>query len=389
MISNNNIPQGYKQTDLGIIPEDWDICTIEEILDMPTKTRSIASFRSEYYVSTENMISQKRGVVPYLGYLPYSQVREYKSSDILIANIRPYLKKIWMANRCGGCSSDVIVFRVKDTKTYSSEYVYTILSDDSFFKYSMDSAIGTKMPRGDKSAIKSYSFIIPNDIAEQKAIATALSDVDALIAALDKKIAKKKLIKQGAMQQLLTGKKRLPGFTEEWVEKKLEEITDIYQPITISQERFTIDGYNVYGANGIIGKYSDFNHVTDQVMVTCRGSSCGSINMSTGKSWITGNAMVLNMDKYNICKQYVYYYLLNKDINDLITGSGQPQIVRKPLCEYKISIPHSINEQQAIATILSDMDKEISDLEAKRDKYRLIKQGMMQKLLTGQIRLKI
>ena len=122
MTSNNNIPQGYKQTELGIIPEDWDICTIEEILDMPTKTRSIASFCSEYYVGTENMISHKRGVVPYLGYLPYSQVREYKSSDILIANIRPYLKKIWLANRCGGCSSDVIVFRVKDTKTYSSEY---------------------------------------------------------------------------------------------------------------------------------------------------------------------------------------------------------------------------------------------------------------------------
>lgn len=212
--------------------------------------------------------------------------------------------------------------------------------------------------------------------------------MDDLIAALDKKIAKKRLVKQGAMQQLLTGKKRLPGFTEEWVDRKLGEISAIYQPQTISQEFFSIDGYDVYGANGIIGKYPFYNHITDQVMITCRGSSCGTVNMSVGKCWITGNAMVLNMDKQEINKRYVYYYLLNQDLSGLITGSGQPQIVRSPLCEYVIQIPSDTKEQQAIATILSDMDKEIADLETKRDKYRLLKSGMMQKLLTGQVRLK-
>ena len=382
-----NIPQGYKQTELGIIPEDWEVVTVDDVLDMPTKTTSTTSFLSKYYVGTENMYSLKKGIAPHLGRLPYMQVREYQINDILVSNIRPYLKKIWLANRRGGCSSDVIVFRVKDTEIHFSAYIYTVLSDDSFFKYVMDSAIGTKMPRGDKAAIKAYSLTIPKDIAEQRAIAEALSDVDGLIAALDKKIAKKRLLKQGAMQQLLTGKKRLTGFTDEWVEKKLESIADIYQPQTISQEDFSIDGYDVYGANGVIGKYHLYNHTTEQVMVTCRGSSCGTVNMSAGKCWITGNAMILNMDKYDVSKTFIYYYLLNQDLSELITGSGQPQIVRTPLSEYVVKIPFDRIEQQAIATILSDMDKEIANLEAQRDKYRLLKSGMMQKLLTGQIRL--
>ena len=398
MTSNNNIPQGYKQTELGIIPEDWDTIKIcEGLADVKSGKR----LPYGYYV-TDNRTKHPyiRVIDMYDGgidtsnimYVPeeaYKSIEKYRifKDDIFIsvAGTLGIVGKIpsWLdganltenANRLTNitCCRDYLLYYLR------SPYIQDVISSEQ--------TIGAQ-PKLALNRIRNFEIALPSSDTEQKAIATALSDVDALISALDKKIAKKKIIKQGAMQQLLTGKKRLQGFTEEWVEKKLEEIADIYQPITISQERFTIDGYNVYGANGIIGKYSDFNHVTDQVMVTCRGSSCGSINMSTGKSWITGNAMVLNMDKYNICKQYVYYYLLNKDINDLITGSGQPQIVRKPLCEYKISIPHSINEQQAIATILSDMDKEISDLENKRDKYNLIKQGMMQKLLTGQIRLR-
>lgn len=190
------------------------------------------------------------------------------------------------------------------------------------------------------------------------------------------------------MQQLLTEKKRLLGFLTPWQEKSLKDIAKLYQPTTIAQSLFTIHGYNVYGANGIIGKYHQYNHETDQVLITCRGSSCGTVNYSTGFCWITGNSMVINMDNHNeIDKKFVYYLLYSQDLSDLTTGSGQPQIIRQSLLEYTIRIPTSLKEQQAIATILSDMDKEIADLEARRDKYRLIKSGMMQKLLTGQIRL--
>ena len=192
------------------------------------------------------------------------------------------------------------------------------------------------------------------------------------------------------MEELLSGKRRLPGFSGEWVEKKIGEIEHIrvYQPQTISQEMLTNVGYPVFGANGIIGYYHTYNHDTDQVMVTCRGSSCGTINYSVGKCWITGNAMVLNIDSCsNLDKKYLYYLLCCDDLTSLITGSGQPQIVRGPLLEYTIYLPSDIHEQHAIADTLTALDDEIALLQAERDKYQQIRSGMMDDLLTGKIRL--
>ena len=406
-----NISQGYKQTELGIIPEDWEVVTVDDVLDMPTKTTSTTSFLSKYYVGTENMYSLKKGIAPHLGRLPYMQVREYQINDILVSNIRPYLKKIWLANRHGGCSSDVIVFRVKDTEIYSSAYIYTVLSDDSFFKYVMDSAIGTKMPRGDKAAIKAYSLTIPKDIAEQRAIAEALSDVDGLIAALDKKIAKKRLLKQGAMQQLLTGKKRLPGFTDKWVEITFGEYVDIYRggsPRPI--ESYITDNPN--GVNWIkIGdvkpndKYinkTEERIISDGVSRSRRvyvGDFILSNSMSFGRPYILGidgcihdGWLVIQNYHNSFDKDYLYYLLCSEDVMmqyiGMAAGSSVKNLNKEKVASLQLCLPADIKEQQAIATILSDMDKEIADLEAQRDKYRLLKSGMMQKLLTGQIRLK-
>ncbi len=176
---------------------------------------------------------------------------------------------------------------------------------------------------------------------------------------------------------------RFPGFTGEWEEKKLGEITnDIYQPQTISKEQFTNTGYPVYGANGIIGFYDKYNHETDQILVTCRGASCGTINFSKGKCWITGNAMVVNLDKvishYN--KQFFYYLLENCDLNNIITGSGQPQIVRTPLLNLRILVPPTIAEQKKIAECLAEMDSLIDAQSQNVDALKEEKKGLMQQL---------
>lgn len=236
--------------------------------------------------------------------------------------------------------------------------------------------------------IKSFQIPLPPTEKEQQAIAEVLSDVDALITSLDRLIAKKRNLKQGAMQLLLTGKKRLAGFSGEWEMKKLGEVAEIYQPLTISQNDFSSDGYVVYGANGIVGYYHKYNHETWQTTITCRGSTCGTVNKTTNKSWITGNAMVINLDSNKMHDKLFFYYLLSsQNFTDCITGSGQPQIVRTPLFEFRLKVPPTIEEQKAIARILSDMDAEIKALEKKREKYKAIKQGMMQVLLTGKTRL--
>ena len=178
-------------------------------------------------------------------------------------------------------------------------------------------------------------------------------------------------------------KLRFPGFEGEWGEKKLGEITEsVYQPQTISKEFFSKKGYPVYGANGIIGYYDKYNHETDQILVTCRGSSCGTINLSKGKCWITGNAMVVNLDKVEeqYDKYFLYYMLENTDLGHLITGSGQPQIVRTPLLNLTLFLPPTFEEQNKIASFLSEMDNQISAQSQKVESLKNHKKGLMQQL---------
>lgn len=389
------IPEGYKNTELGFIPNDWDVVTIKDILDMSTKTISTTSFNHRYYVGTENMYSYKRGVSPYLGILPYSQVREYYIGDILISNIRPYLQKIWLANNIGGCSSDVIVFRVKNLSKYFPAYIFNVLSSDLFFKYSMDNAIGTKMPRGDKFAIKEYCFAAPKNISEQRAIAEALSDVDELITALDKKIAKKRLIKQGAMQQLLTGKKRLPGFTEKWVEKKLGDICTIIMGQSPSSVHYNTQNIGlplIQGNADLENRQQVIRFYTSEITKECEeGDIIMSVRAPVGA---VGKAICRSCLGRGVCaiksnNDFLYHYFVYIENNwgFFSKGSTFDSINSDELYQLSLILSNDINEQQAIAAILSDMDQEIANLEAQRDKYSVLKSGMMQKLLTGKIRL--
>ena len=140
----------------------------------------------------------------------------------------------------------------------------------------------------------------------------------------------------------------------------LSEIAKIYQPQTISLSEFTEEGYLVYGANGIIGKYREYNHRTEQICITCRGNTCGMVNYTKPKSWITGNAMIVNTDDYQdkICKRYLYHYLSTYNFNSIISGSGQPQIVRSPLEKLKVKLP-AILKQKQIAMFLDKLQNQI------------------------------
>lgn len=378
------IPKGYKQTELGIIPEDWEVTNLGKGLSFqvgfPFLSSSFNIDGIGLRLIRNRDLKSNDQIIYYFGNYKINYI--VNNGDILIGMDGDFLPCLWQK---GPALLNQRVGRILVKDKWDKHFLYYLLFEPLQLKQATTGA--TTVKHLSHNDIENLELPIP-PYKEQSIIAQALSDVDGLIAALDRKIAKKRLIKQGAMQQLLTGKKRLPGFTQPWVEMKLGDIAILYQPTTISQDNFSIYGYDVYGANGIIGKYHQYNHKTDQVMITCRGNSCGAINYSVGYCWITGNAMVLNMDKNKwINKRFIYYLLVTTNLSDLITGSGQPQIVRNSLQEYIINIPNNAQEQINIATILSDMDKEIANLEARRDKYKLVKNGMMQKLLTGQIRL--
>jgi type I restriction enzyme, S subunit len=169
---------------------------------------------------------------------------------------------------------------------------------------------------------------------------------------------------------------------EEWEVKPVGDIVSLYQPETISAKLFKESGFPVYGANGIVGYYHSANHQTWQVTVTCRGSTCGTVNRTVDQCWITGNAMVLNCDaNAGIDKEFLYFLMLSQNLSNCITGTGQPQIVRSPLAAFQVGIPAKLSEQREIAEALSDADALIESLEQLITKKRNIKQGAMQELL--------
>lgn len=247
---------------------------------------------------------------------------------------------------------------------------------------------GVKVYGISKDNLKKIKVLVP-PIEEQKKIAEILETWDRAIEELSDLIAEKKELKRGLMQQLLTGAKRLPNFNKQWENIKMGDIADLYQPTTIAAQDLLDEGFPVYGANGLIGYYDKYNHDTWQIMITCRGSTCGTVNRTYEKSWITGNAMVINCDKYNVCKPFLYYMLLNQNFSSVISGSGQPQIVRAPLLKYQLFLPSDIEEQKAIADVLTKADAEIDLLNQQLDVLKEQKRGLMQKLLTGEIRVKV
>ena len=220
--------------------------------------------------------------------------------------------------------------------------------------------------------IKSIKITIPSK-DEQIKIAKLLRAIDERIATQNKIIDK--------LQSLIKGLRVCCMQRVYGNNVHLSEIAQIYQPQTISSTELTEDGFLVYGANGIIGKYKDYNHETEQICITCRGNTCGMVNYTKPMSWITGNAMVINTDKYQdkVYKRYLYHYLSAYNFNSIISGSGQPQIVRTPLEKSKITLP-TISEQKQKAMILDKIQDKIDINHNVLNLYILQKQYLLRQM---------
>ena len=178
-----------------------------------------------------------------------------------------------------------------------------------------------------------------------------------------------------------------------WPMVELGEVCKIYQPKTISQKDLVDDGeFMVFGANGIIGRYNKYNHEHPEVLVTCRGATCGTVNKSVSKSWITGNAMVVTPRYDDICKSYLFHLLRYSDLTKTISGSAQPQITRQSLAPYRIPLP-PLEVQREIVAEIESYQKVIDGARAVVESYRphividpewpLVELGKMTRLING------
>ena len=395
-----NIPQGYKPTELGIIPEDWEIMTFDElgtfskgsgVSRAESNTGNIPCIRyGELYTHHNDYIKAYNS---YISKTVASKAKLLQYGDVLFAASGETKEEIGKSaafvNSCEAyAGGDIIILSTN-----------SILCDAKYIGYASNAPFVTKQKatkgQGDavvhitSEAIKTISINIP-PIAEQRAIAEALSDVDGLIAALDKKIAKKRLLKQGAMQQLLTGKKRLHGFTDEWVEKKLGKISHIKTGSRNGDQAVENGKYPFFVRSQKVYAIDTYSFDGEAILVPGEGGIGNIFHYINGKFDFHQRVYKISDFADEVCGKFIYFYMSRYfgDYALSLTVKATVDSLRLPTFEeFVICMPSDIKEQQAIATILSDMDKEIADLEAQRDKYRLLKSGMMQKLLTGQIRL--
>lgn len=311
----------------------------------------------------------------------------FSKGDVLFGKLRPYLRKYALPQCDGVCSTEIWVLHPKEGFC-SPEFLFLLIQSNKFI-YTANLSCGSRMPRADWNLVSSTPFLLP-ELPEQQKIVEVLETWDKAIQLTRKLIEQKELQKKYLMQQLLTGRTRLKGFTEKWKTIKLGDICRIYQPKTLSTSQLAPTGFPVFGANGPIGFYKEYNHQTWQILITCRGATCGTVNRTFGPAWITGNAMVINADgSSEIEKLFLFYLLMNKNFAPLISGSGQPQIVRGPLENLAIIIPVQKAEQIMISSILQKADKEIDLLRQKLAKLEEQKKGLMQVLLTGKVRLAV
>ena len=394
-----NIPQGYKQTELGIIPEDWEVKQIRDGLNLLTDFDANGSFAD----MAENVQTYNGG-----GYAWYVRATDLEQntplSDVKYVDEASYkfLKKsslhggeVLIAKR--GDIGKVYLFQAKTTfatlapnlyllklnEQVHSTYLYYCLKSINGQKALKDINASTSLGALYKEDVKNLYILYP-PIAEQRAIAEALSDVDGLIAALDKKIAKKRLLKQGAMCKLLS----LSGRGKKWFNTKLGNVVNIRKGSMLTSDKFVAGNIPVIAGGKIPAGYHNVaNRSANTITISASGASAGYVALYNKPIFATDCSTIEPCSTYDI--HYIYHLLkyYQSEIFAMQTGGAQPHVHPSDLNELQILYAKDIKEQQAIATILSDMDKEIADLEAQRDKYRLLKSGMMQKLLTGQIRL--
>lgn len=321
----------------------------------------------------------------YATYIPEKLAKRFcKQDDIMIGRYGPPIFQILR-----GIEGAYNVALIKALpQGVDKEFLYHTLKREDLFEYIDLLSRRTSGQTGvDLTNLKAFELSIPVLTDEQATIAKALSDVDSLISSLQKLIEKKKAIKQGTMQELLTGKKRLPGFSEEWAYRRVGEICSITKGQIIT-EKTAIHG-NVPVIAG--GKTPAFYHnvanrESDVITISASGANAGYIAYHDYPIFASDCSTIESSDQYDV--KFIYYALLyhQQELIGMQTGGAQPHIHPK---EIGVLLVPRINqeEQRAIANVLSDMDSEIEQLEKKLAKYQQIKQGMMQELLTGRIRL--
>ncbi len=386
------VKPGYKKTDIGVMPEEWSSAPCSELcIKIQDGTHFSPKIRGNdfLYITSKNIR---------FGYLDIATADRidakqheaiYKRCDVKCGDLLLTKDGANTGNAAlntlteqFSLLSSVALLRF-DEKSHSAAYFLQQFLSNTGQRRMKDAMSGNAITRLTLEKIRKLRLPVA-PLSEQRAIAQALSDVDALIAALDRLIAKKRDIKQATMQLLLTGKTRLPGFSGKWKVKQLSEVLTICHGKN-QQEVTAVDGpYPILASGGQIGTASRPLYDKPTVLIGRKGTIDRPQYMDS-PFWTVDTLFYSAMKNGNLAKFFYYRFWLI-DWMRFNEASGVPSLNARTIERIEFACPEPA-EQAAIADILSDMDAELTALEARHDKTRALKQGMMQELLTGKTRL--
>lgn len=371
------IPKGYKQTEVGVIPEDWEICSIDSLMNIETGSKN-----------TENKTDDGR--YPFFvrsKKIEHIDTYTYDCEAVLTAGDGVGTGKVFHYYN-GKFDVHQRVYVMSNFRMIDAKYFYSYFSKNfgrEVKKYTAKSSVDSVR----REMIAKMVIPLPS-LVEQKRISKFLSDGDNLIGALEKLIEKKKAIKQGAMQELLTGKKRLPGFTGNWKMKKLGEISNIKTGDKNNEQKSSNGKYPFFVRSQKVERIDTYSFDGEAILIPGEGNIGEIFHYINGKFDYHQRVYKISNFPKNISGKYIFYqmkYSFGKYALKNTVKATVDSLRLSTFINYSMSFPPTYFEQKAIANILSDMDNEINALEKKLEKYRQIKQGMMEQLLSGKIRL--
>lgn len=438
-LSMVEMKSGYKMTEVGVIPEDWEVKTLGKLACINGRI----GFRG---YTVKDLVRKGEGAIAiggkhisknfldlsdaeYISWKKYYESPEImvKQGDIVLAQRGTLGKSALIKSDIGPATINPSLVLINKIKCNNLYLIYNMQSS-SVTDYILQINSQTSIPMISQKQIEGIKIAIAKLDCEQAAIATALSDVDSLISALTKKIEKKKVIKQGLMQQLLTGKKRLPGYEKnrEPVQTEWGAIPKDWKTLSIgkccsikarigwqglkkseylsSGEYVLVTGTDflngridwkscVYVSKKRYEQDANIQIVKHDILITKDGTIGKVAFLDDVPCLGTLNSGIFvvrshseELDQCYLSKIFESF-IFDAFLESLVAGSTIIHLYQKDFVHFNFPVPPTMSEQTAIANILSDCDSEIAALEEKRDKYKEIKQGMMQQLLTGKIRL--
>ena len=410
---SDEVPMGYKRTEVGVIPSDWSVYSIGDLFDyLRTASNSRADLGDtgdvayvhygDIHTRFHHFIDFSRDKLPRLSVDKGVTANRLREGDLIVADASEdetgvgksvEVRNLGTTEAVAGLHT--LLLRPKDLRTREGYRGY-LLEKDSVKRQLRSLATGLKVFGISKQALRNVRIPLPSP-AEQHAIAEVLSDVEGFLTTLETLIEKKRAIKRAAMQRLLTGKIRLPGFSGEWGEKWLKDLATITMGQSPSSTSYNTRGD---GLPLIQGKTDIANRQTiDRVWTTQVSKRCDSgdllltVRAPVGTVAVARKAACLGRGVCGLkpigSSEFLFHALLHVEDRWRILEQGSTFTAAnsEQVGQFRVYVPTDENEQRAIATVLSDMDIEVATLECRLDKTRTAKLSMIQQLLTGRVRL--